>query len=133
MKFILDNLSLVLAVLVSGGMLLWPLMRARAGGPTLDTLEATKLLNSREVQVVDCRTAAEFSGGSLEHARNLPVTEIGRHADELRKDVPVLLICGHGRRSSIASVKLRSAGVKEVYILGGGMQAWRAAGLPVSK
>lgn len=133
MKFLLDNLSLVFGVLVSGGMLLWPLMRARAGGPTIGTLEATRLLNSREVQVVDCRTAAEFSAGSLSGARNLPVTDISRHAEELRKDLPVLLVCEHGRRSSIASVKLRTAGVKEVFILDGGMEAWRAAGLPVSR
>jgi len=133
MKFIIDNLALIAVALVSGGLLLWPLLRARAGGPSLGTLAATQLMNSREVQIVDVRPAKEFDSGSLPNAKNLPLTEVAKRAAELRKDRPVIVVCDLGRRASLAAVKLRSAGINEVYILAGGLQAWRAAGLPLAK
>ena len=133
MKFVIDNLALIAVALVSGGLLLWPLLRARAGGPSLGTLAATQLMNSREVQIVDVRPAKEFDSGSLPNAKNLPLTEVAKRAAELRKDRPVIVVCDLGRRASLAAVKLRSAGINEVYILAGGLQAWRAAGLPLAK
>jgi len=133
MKFLLDNLALVLLAVGSGALLVWPALRARAGGPSLGTLAATQLMNSREVQIVDVRAASEFGTGSLLNARNLPLTEVAQRASELRKDRPVIVVCEAGRRASLAAVKLRSAGIAEVYILAGGLGAWRAAGLPLAK
>ncbi len=133
MKFLLDNYPLILAALVSGGLLVWPALRNRAGGPKLGTLAATQMMNSRDVQIVDVRSTAEFTSGSLRDARNLPLAELAARAAELRKDRPVLVVCDLGRRASLAAVKLRSAGIGEVYILDGGLSAWRAAGLPVAK
>ena len=133
MKFLLDNLSLVLIALISGGMAVWPLLRARAGGPSLGTLAATQLMNSRNVQIVDVRSAAEFDAGSLQNARNIPLSEVAAQAPQLPKDRPAIVVCQTGRRASLAAVKLRSAGINEVYILAGGLDAWRTAGLPVSK
>jgi rhodanese-related sulfurtransferase len=133
MKFLLDNLFLVAIALLSGGMAIWPLLRARAGGPSLGTLAATQLMNARDVQIVDVRSAAEFSGGSLRNARNIPLPEVATQAPNLPKDKPAIVVCETGRRASLAAVKLRSAGINEVFILAGGLDAWRAAGLPVSK
>jgi len=133
MKFVLDNIALIAIALASGGLLVWPLLRSRAGGPSLGTLAATQLMNSREVQIVDVRPAAEFGGGSLPNAKNLPLPEVAQRATELRKDRPVIVVCDFGRRASLAAVKLRSAGINEVYILAGGINAWRAAGLPLAR
>jgi len=132
--FLLDttNLLLIAAALVSGGMIAWPVLRARAGGPTLSTLAATQLINSRDVQIVDVRPADQFGRGSLRGSRNLPLAEVARRAGELDRKRPVLVVCELGRSASLAAVKFRSAGLPEVYILGGGLSAWRAAGLPVA-
>lgn len=133
MKFVIDNIALIAVALVSGALLVWPALRARAGGPSLGTLAATQLMNSREVQIVDVRPAAEFGSGSLPHAKNLPLPEVAKRAGELRKDRPVIVVCDYGRRASLAAVKLRSAGINEVYILAGGINAWRSAGLPLGR
>jgi rhodanese-related sulfurtransferase len=133
MKFLIDNFLLVAIALVSGGMAVWPLLRARAGGPTLGTLAATQLMNSRDVQILDVRSAAEFGSGSLRNARNIPLAELAAQAPRLPKDKPALVVCESGKRASLAAVKLRSAGITEVFILGGGVAAWRAAGLPMAK
>ena len=71
MQFVLDNIVLIAVAFASGAMLVWPLVRAVGrGGPTLTTLQATQLMNSRNPQMVDLRNAEDFAKGSLPNARN---------------------------------------------------------------
>lgn len=47
------------------------------------------------------------------------------------KDEPIVLYCGGGLRSVLAADSLRQLGYREVYVLKGGLHAWRdAAGQP---
>jgi hypothetical protein len=55
MEFILKNWALVAIAAVSGGMLLWPLLRAGSGGPWVNTLQATQLMNREDALVIDLR------------------------------------------------------------------------------
>jgi rhodanese-related sulfurtransferase len=132
-QFILDNILLITLAGVSGALLLLPLLRERAAGPSVTTLVATQMINSRHAQIVDVRPAEEFAAGSVPNARNIPLAEIGQRASELRKDRPVILVCNHGRTAPRAASKLRAGGIGEVYVLAGGVAAWREAGLPVRK
>ncbi len=132
MQFLLDNIILIAVAFVSGAMLIWPLVRQRAGGPVLTTLQATQLINGRHAQIVDLRAADEFAKGSLPNARNVPADAVGTRANELKKDKPLLLVCDTGgARARKAAAQLRSQGFGEVFILGGGLAAWREAGLPL--
>ena len=133
MQFVLDNWLLIATACVSGGLLLWPLVRDGAGGHNVTTLAATQMINTRHAQVVDVRGADQFATGSLPNARNIPLTEIGQRFGELRKDRPVILVSDPGRSAHGAASKLRAGGVGEVYVLAGGVTAWREAGLPVRK
>ncbi len=45
----------------------------------------------------------------------------------------MLLCCASGVTSNRAAGILRKAGRKDVFNLGGGVQSWRQAGLPVVK
>jgi rhodanese-related sulfurtransferase len=131
-QFFIDNALLIAVAFISGGMLLWPLLRARAAGPALTTLQATQLINSKHAQLVDIRDAAEFGRGSLPNAKNIPFAELaGRGPKELKKDRPVIVLCNAGNIAGRAAAQLRSAGLPEVYVLAGGINAWREAGLPL--
>jgi rhodanese-related sulfurtransferase len=132
-QFVLENLLLIALACGSGAMLLWPLLRERAAGPSVTTLAATQMINSRHAQIVDVRSADEFAAGSVPNARNIPLGEIGQRASELRKDRPVILVCNRGNTAGGAASKLRAGGIGEVYVLAGGVAAWREAGLPVRK
>lgn len=81
---------------------------------------------------VDVRTPVEHREVSMDGSRLVPLDELdaGRLAVELggRK---VVVVCRSGNRAKVAAAKLRAAGVGEVAVLDGGMQAWEAAGLPV--
>jgi len=130
-QFFLDNILLIGVAFVSGAMLVWPLVRGKASGPTLSTLQATQLINSRNPQVVDLRNADEFAKGSLPNARNIPAGKVAERVGDLKKDKPVLLVCATGTSAGRTAALLRSQGFSDVYVLGGGLAAWREAGLPV--
>lgn len=131
LQFFIDNILLIGVAFISGAMLVWPLVRGKASGPTLSTLQATQLINSRNPQVVDLRNAEEFAKGSLPNARNIPAAKMAERVGELKKDKPVLLVCATGTSAGRTAAFLRSQGYSDVYVLGGGLAAWREAGLPV--
>jgi rhodanese-related sulfurtransferase len=130
-QFFIDNVFLIAIAFVSGAMLVWPLVRNRAGGPTLTTLQATQLINRKNAQIVDTRSPEEFGKGSLPNAKNIPLASVAQRAGELKKDKPVILVCNTGTSATRAAAALRAAGFAEVYVLGGGIAAWKEAGLPI--
>jgi len=132
-QFIADNILLIAMALTSGALLAWPLLRDRTSGPSVTTLVATQMINSRQAQLVDVRSAEEFATGAVPNARNIPLKEIGERAGELKKGRPVILVCKDGRTAGRAAPKLRAGGLEEVYVLTGGVAAWREAGLPIRK
>jgi len=132
-KFFADNIFLIAIAFISGGMLLWPLLRARAAGPSLTTLEATRLINGKNAQIVDVRPAGDFASGSLPNAKNIPTANLKDRAGELKKERPVILVCNTGSTAGPAAAQLRASGFAEVYVLAGGIAGWREAGLPVRK
>ncbi len=131
MQFFIDNAFLIAVAFVSGGLLIWPLLRARAAGPALTTLQATQLINGKHAQLVDVRDATAFAAGTLPNAKNIPFGELTNRAKELKKDRPVIVLCNAGNIAGRAAAQLRASGIAEVYVLAGGISAWREAGLPM--
>ena len=135
MEFIQKNIFLVLIAVVSGTMLLWPVLRRSAGGPAVGTLQATQLINREDALVLDVRPDAEFSRGHILGAKNVPLAELAQRAGELErhKDKPVVVCCNTGNQSAGAVSQLRKAGFARAVNLSGGLAAWQQAGLPVAK
>ena len=135
MEFISKNIFLILIAAVSGGMLLWPFVRKGTGGPWVNTLQATQLMNREDALVVDLRPAAEFAAGHILGARNIPLAEFERRAGELdkHKAKPVIVYCGTGNSSGAGMALLRKGGFANALNLSGGFAAWQQAGLPVEK
>lgn len=135
MDFVKNNLLLILVAFVSGAMLLWPLVRRSAGGPWVDTLHATQMINREDALVLDVREPGEYSRGHILGAKNLPLRDLARRAAELDKHKarPLILCCETGSRSSGAISILKQRGFEKVYNLAGGFGAWQQAGLPVEK
>ncbi len=63
----------------------------------------------------------------------IPYSEIGERVDELpkEKDAKIALYCLGGPMSADAAETLVGLGYTNVWDLGGGMEAWREAGLPL--
>ena len=134
MKFIVDNWLLIVLAVVSGGMLLRPvLLGAALGGVT--AASAIQLINREKAVVVDVRDATEFATGHLVGARNIPLAEFDAKlpAAVKNKTLPVILVCRTGSRSSAAVAMARKLGYTQAQSLAGGISAWTAAKLPVEK
>ena len=84
-------------------------------------------LHLDRVQVLDVRSAAEFDGelGHVPGARLIPLDELRARVAELKNDKPIVVVCQTGKRSALATVILRQAGLAQVANLAGGMVRWR--------
>jgi len=133
--FVTKNILLVAVAAVSGGMLIWPLLRRGAGGPWVTTLEATQLINRSDALVVDVRGAEDYAKGHILGAKNIPLADLERRAGELdrQKAKPLIVNCATGTTSGGAVALLRRKGFESVHNLTGGYAAWQQAGLPVQK
>ncbi|MDR3479136.1 MAG: rhodanese-like domain-containing protein [Burkholderiaceae bacterium] len=136
MKFFIDNISnvwLLAIVLVSGGMLLWPILQRR--GAKVSILQATQLFNQGKTLLLDVREEAEFAAGHVRDAKNIPLKQLPTRLGEIDKfkDKTVIAVCATGVRSASASGLLKKSGFADVYSLDGGMTAWQSQGLPTVK
>ena len=122
---------------VTGGMLLWPLVnRFVAGGaPQVGALAAVQLINRRDALVLDVRDKADFTAGHIPNARNIPLAELGGRLREIEKfkSRPIVVNCQSGTRSAGVCGLLGKNGFGEVFALSGGLRAWVEASLPVEK
>lgn len=133
--FVRNNLLLFVTALVSGAMLLWPLVRRTAGGPWVTPAQATHLINRQDAVIVDVREPAEFAAGHVLGAKNVPLARLDAPTPDLlkRKERPVIVYCDGGDRAGKAAGALKKAGFTRVINLSGGLKAWQDAGLPVEK
>jgi sulfur dioxygenase len=78
-------------------------------------------------RVIDVRSPEEFQGelGHLPEALLTPLAELRHQASSWQREVPLLLVCRSGRRSTHGCSMLTEMGFKDVTNLSGGMKAWR--------
>ena len=134
MKFVLDNWMLIAVVLSSGVMLLLPALQG-AGQGGLTPAAAVQLINREKAVVVDICEPAEFAAGHVGGAKNIPLGQLeGKLAGSVKnKMVPLILVCQSGARSSRAVAIAKKLGYEQAQSLAGGLGAWRSASLPIEK
>ncbi|ACZ84889.1 rhodanese-like domain-containing protein [Streptosporangium roseum] len=86
------------------------------------------------VLVVDVRTPGEFASAHISGAVNLPLDQVDTHLRRIVADAggTMLLICQSGGRATRAHTTLTRAGLVDVVVLEGGMNAWTGAGAPTT-
>ena len=95
---------------------------------------AAKVSNPQaDTAYVDVRDPDEFDEGHAAGTRNIPLSEIGFHLEELLRYRHVYVNCGGGKRGQLAAKTLAYWGALDVVHVSGGFQAWFKAGLPVKK
>jgi rhodanese-related sulfurtransferase len=130
------NMVLFGTVLVTAGMLVWPLVaRLMRPGREVGPVEAVQLINRRDAVVLDLRDAAEYKAGHITNARHVPEAEIDGRMKELDKlkSKPIIVSCARGNRSMTVANRLRALGFGEVFSLRGGIAGWQQANMPLEK
>ena len=133
LEFAGNHTLLVLALLISFFVLIFPELRRKAGGlVAVDPTAAVALINNDGI-VLDLRNAESFGRGHIVNAKNIPFDEFDAQQDKLGKfkNKPIVAVCDSGISSNKVVASLRKSGFESVYGLKGGMNAWGQAGLPV--
>ena len=111
MKFIFDNWMLISVALASGALLFWPVLQGAVCEPD------------------------EFAAGHVGGSKNVPLGDLEKKlaAAVKNKNVPLILVCQTGARSTSAALIAKKLGYEQAQSLAGGLVAWKAANLPVEK
>ena len=123
-QFLIDNILLLVIILVCVVTLATPYINRRRFAE-LDNASATDLINHKGAQIIDLRDPSEFKKECIARSVNIPADRIHYELDKLDKTKPILLVDEDGKRARMASPLLRGVGCKQVYILQGGLNAWR--------
>jgi rhodanese-related sulfurtransferase len=111
---------------------MWPFGRdhdaGQAAPKTIDVHEAFARTR-RGARFIDVRSEREFAAAHPKGARNLSPAVL-RNGSGLRPQDEIVLICASGHRSLREARRLAENGYANVFNVGGGLHAWRRAGLP---
>jgi len=120
----------------SGAIVVLPFEGEGAGRFTeLDARQANEWIAREKPLVLDVRTPAEFDAGHLPGAVLIPLSQLDARWEEIaaHREGKVLLTCRSGNRSTVAAEILVRRGFRDLYNLRGGVRAWSAEGLPLSR
>jgi rhodanese-related sulfurtransferase len=97
--------------------------------------EARRRLASGKAKLIDVREESEWEAGHARGAQHLGKGVIERDIEQRVPDKgsELILYCGGGFRSALASDSLQKLGYTNVLSMAGGWRAWEAAGAPIEK
>ena len=96
----------------------------------LDPQEALRLINEEGALLIDVREPDEHARERIPNAKLVPLSRLTTPLDRTEAQ-QLIFHCRSGSRTGAAAEKLAIAAGGDAYILRGGLEAWRAAGLPV--
>lgn len=105
--------------------------RTRIQELTVDDVKA--MLDRGEVfHLVDVREESEWHGGHLPRARHLAKGIIERDIEVAipERDARIVLYCGGGYRSALATDSLQQMGYSNVFSMDGGWRGWNERDFP---
>lgn len=99
----------------------------------VDPEQAEAKIANENLEILDVRTAREFSEGHLEGARNIDFysSDFEAQIEALPKGQSYLIYCRSGGRSAKGLQKMEALGFEEVYNLNGGVLNWQRSGKKV--
>jgi rhodanese-related sulfurtransferase len=134
-NFVIENWYLFAAALVSGGLLIWPILtQGTTAGIKVSAADAVQRINRERAVLIDISEPAEYAAGHAAGSRSVPLANLEGSRDlPKNKSLPVVVVCPTGSRAPRAVAVLKKLGFENARALAGGLDAWRAANLPVEK
>lgn len=110
------------------------LIKLKRGANRINPVAATDLINHKNAVIVDTRGAEAFASGHIIGSVSLPVAELLSKNKKIEKlkSQPIVLVCNADHEAQKIATSLQQQGFA-IYILGGGIRAWREADLPLVK
>jgi rhodanese-related sulfurtransferase len=101
--------------------------------PAITPEQAKRLLDQGAI-LVDIREADEHAREKIPGARLMPLSKLDEADMALHEGRPVIFHCKSGARTKGSASRLanKTGGAREAFIVEGGIDGWRKAGLPVA-
>jgi len=95
--------------------------------------EVRRKLETGKAKLIDVREDSEWAAGHARGAQHLGKGVIERDIEQSvpDKNAELILYCGGGFRSALATDSLQEMGYTNVVSMAGGWRGWQAAGGPV--
>ena len=135
LDFIVNNWYLFAALVVVLGLLaLDPIRQHASGLKKVSPLEMPQVTRNGSV-ILDVSEPGEFKKGHIPNAVNMTLKNMqaGLGKLEKQKKKTVIVVCQAGNKAQSAAKMLIKNEFENVYVLSGGMMAWRKENLPVVK
>ena len=88
------------------------------------------LMRDRSCVLVDVREPPEFAAERIAGALEFPLSTFDPAALPPPEGCRIVFHCGTGKRSAMAVARCLERGIHHTAHMAGGIQAWKAAGLP---
>lgn len=85
---------------------------------------AKRITAGEDIDIIDVREPFEWEMGRIPGARLVPLRQVEKLTGELKGDRDAILYCHSGKRSMRAAELLTDAGVRRIWNLTGGIDAW---------
>ncbi len=96
----------------------------------VDPLEVMRRLEQGGAILIDVREPSEHARERIPGARLVPLSVIDRQNFDSDREKVAVFHCRTGNRTAANADRLLATGFREMYALAGGLEAWKAAGLP---
>lgn len=97
----------------------------------IDLETAKHMIAGGNVQIVDVRQPDEYAQGHLPGAILIPLNTVMSRIDQISATQDVIMVCGVGERSAVASEMAAAMGRTRLFNLEGGTTAWVRQGNPI--
>jgi len=100
--------------------------------PQISPVEAKRRLDAGTAVLIDIREPAEHARENIADARLVPLSVFGpdKFAQERTAATSIIFHCQSGNRTCMNFEKLEAVGLPDIFVLEGGLGAWKQAGLP---
>lgn len=99
--------------------------------PKITPADLQQRLQRGEIVLIDIREPSEYAREHIHGARLVPLAAIDSHDFDTERNKTAVFTCRSGNRTAMNASRLLAKGFREAYVLEGGLDAWKSAGLPV--
>lgn len=91
------------------------------------------LFNHNNGFIIDVRNADSYQVGHILDAVNILADSCNPEHPVIKsnRNRPIIIVCDTGKRSSVLASHLHKNGIKEIFYLNGGLEAWRLLDMPL--
>ena len=129
-NFLIEHYFLSLPLIIF--IIIFFVSNAKKGGQKISCQFLINLSNTDSALIVDLRDSELYNSGHITASINIPVKDLSRRSNELSStEKSIILVCEMGNSSPNAGEILMKDGIKNIYILKGGINEWRMNNLPL--